>query len=1279
MSGSRLKVLRRTYSPPQPGDSRYVRVVEQTLGLQVLNGQKRVVRRIVVSGMALTLDAGDSTGLLERTRGGDDVAEVVIVGDTVAINMALTFPGAHVSIYARSLSFGNEQSFVDTAPPLRPARDPRIINGRDGLPAGAITVVVGEFHPASSTAKHFRAVGGAGEPADDGGLVPGTGNRMDVKPLAANDWAQLMSPSHRRLEHEEVLWQEGYVATFPEIPFDQVRGRASMYGGTLTYAEINNSYYKDNFHINTSSSAVVASIGSKDLPGRGADAARPGRPGTGGAGGTFEGVAAAAASFQGEGGQSGSQRPSSPGGPGGSPTQPVWVFIEGRPDGSNHNISTRYEVKDRAATGASSAPGPPPTSPTGAAGTVVSPQGAAAQGWVNGTSVATVLGYAHDALSANDWTTALTALQPYLAVFAPRAGGVPSLDETTLAALAAQMPGALGSADSLTVSAREVVAVAKAAQDSLDEYGNPVGWAPSVSLDTAVDVYSAVLDSAINQLNLSYTLQHAWSTVSQRGRHLDSMIASLAAASEQARKDLVEARSALVDVDARGSSPLRELDSLLAQSNDKAKQLTDRLQELKAEADKEEAADEVKKGIAAGLKIGGAFVKAIPLPEPYQTIAGGIGTLSETTSQFVDQGASDAAFDTLQSKVKEFTDRDDLADAFTTDLDTAMGTNDKRSADLKEQAVAVADELEKLKTAGDETSDAEAASEKADAAVDAVGSSGGATAKANAATAKAALVTKQQDLEAQQTHLEKANKTLAATKEERAQTVKTAAAKIQQVATGVAEIGKAINELAVYGSELDSRWTTTLAQIEEKDDQLASIKRDIDYLNARKRAVAVTIKKYERQMAKAAETINRNAVALVELRAQYAHTSDDLDAQALAYIQAAQRDAQRALVQFLYYVVKAYEYYTVQPWGNSQYSMVNQIFNKLGALLAGSKDANATTIDPDDLKTLKGVYEAPLVDMARQLAQSLMTGQAGRQDVTVDHVAVGPSVLAELNASLAGGSTGAATLNPAALGWLDVAKQRQRIRSIAVESVSARKLGDAPLPDRIVFTFVHSGQSIVRADGCLFAFVASDHRPEAPLQPSVTWETRASAPAAHLWTQSGDADTYQLAAGSLAVSAPGDEGNLLSKLLKDSQSALELAKLTRFRPGGFSDLELLVEVSPASARLEVTDLVVTVEQEAATDTTSALVCVFSNVDGSVPVSLSRPDRSGTNFGTCNLYAIFDRGDLSANPIQLTVPPEFVGRPFSRWVIDGSPAPTANRSASVTVKQSCQAVAEYAPS
>jgi hypothetical protein len=194
----------------------------------------------------------------------------------------------------------------------------------------------------------------------------------------------------------------------------------------------------------------------------------------------------------------------------------------------------------------------------------------------------------------------------------------------------------------------------------------------------------------------------------------------------------------------------------------------------------------------------------------------------------------------------------------------------------------------------------------------------------------------------------------------------------------------------------------------------------------------------------------------------------------------------------------------------------------------------------------------------------------------------------------------------------------------------------------------------------------------------VSWETRTSGPEKRLWKQNDNTDVYELTSGSLAAPAAGDEGNVLSRLMKDARSASELAKLSRFRPGGFSDLVLLVEVSPPEARPELTDIVVTLEQEAVGDTDRAMVTVLSNVEAPVPIQLSRPDLSGSNFGTSELYAIFNRGDLSANAVEFTAPPQIAGRSFKRWLIDGREGAAASGPSSVSVKQSCRAVAEYEP-
>jgi hypothetical protein len=1314
------KVLTRTYDPPQRDDLRYVHLADQTLDVREFNGFTRVVRRVTVSGVSLVLDEADASGLLKATRGSDDVAEVFLVADSITVRTGLTFPGANVHVYARAVSFPGPEACIDTSAPPNTYRDPTTSDGLDGFPAGDIDLVCATFSSDTSDALNLRAVGGAGQEADEGGLISGTGSRRDIPEVTQADWDALMSPSNRRLPHEEVFWDKyGYSSTMPYTPMADIYprlvadpnmptphapGEAITY--TITYAEIGNRYWRDNVHLNRSDREVIASVGSKQLPGVGADSAPPGRPGSGGAGGRLR------TSVDGlqqhctlAGGKSGPRHAGSPGGPGGTPADPVWVFFEGYPEGGDHKITTRIEPQRPAWPGRPSEPGPPPRLEAGADGVIERLEGTASSGWVNAVSLGAVVQFAQDLLAANQWPLAAQLLAPYAGVLGLD-DDQPTVNEGTVAALAEATPPALGDSGALATSAVQVVRMLAAANGFLDEYGKPVGWVPSVTLESALAVYNSVLDGAMNQLALSFALQRAWDQESKRAQRLDTMIESLMAASEQARQDMVSARDALVKRSEGKDSPLTEMVSLLQQATEQSEALDKRRIELMREADKQQVEQDQKQAIADGFKLAGAMLKALPLPEPVQTAVGAVGTLSDVTSSFIETDGSETAFENLKSSLTSFADRDDLTEVFSSDLNSAIGANDAQSSRLTEKAKQVAGRIESLKA--DRATQLGAHQAKLDAAKTRSSKLAAhrqaqrwsktspspppdlarlqseldqATATFDAAdAAEAAAAT---DLEQKQADLTGDREALDKLKAGRAAGVKSAMSKVKNLAEGAAEISKTINKMMVYQSTLDTRWDATLARVQGHDAEFRQIKNQLDFLNNRKALVAARIQRLQDEIQDSADTITRNARTLVELRAQYANSKDTLDPQAITYLRAVQQDAFKALSQFLYYVVKAYEYYVVEPWRDSQYTQATKMFQTLGTLLAKTQDAAATTLNPADLATLRTVYEQPLQAMGRALAESLMTGKTGRQQVITDTFTLRPDILARVNRGISDPQAQPETLfSPVALGWLDGGKERQRIRRIKVVGAEGRPVGGGAFPDAVAFTFVHRGRSIVRADGSLYAFDPSDGSNNRPYRPNITWETRASS-GASAWkpSQNSRQKIGVLDAAALTLAEPGDEGNLLSMLLGDqgqnAASSAELSKLSSFRPGCFSDLELVVTFKPTGAHVEFTKIVVEVTQEVVDCASEALVVVDNNAGLKIPVQFSRADLGAHTSGDGLVFGIFDRQGLARQPVTISVPATFGEHAFTGWTVDGRPAPAAAvKGSRLTVDRSCDVQASY---
>jgi hypothetical protein len=246
-----------------------------------------------------------------------------------------------------------------------------------------------------------------------------------------------------------------------------------------------------------------------------------------------------------------------------------------------------------------------------------------------------------------------------------------------------------------------------------------------------------------------------------------------------------------------------------------------------------------------------------------------------------------------------------------------------------------------------------------------------------------------------------------------------------------------------------------------------------------------------------------------------------------------------------------------------------------------------------------------------------------------------------------------------------------------VVAAAGRPVTPGLFPNEVSFTFVHRGKSIVRANGRLYAFDPSDGNREHPLGSGVIWETTASGTSA--WGDPTDGIS-KLDPTALKLTKPGEEGNLISMLLSkspsDANAADEVTKLSSYRPGAFSDLELIIEFLPTDARIEFTTLVVEVEQELFKRPSEALVSVRNEDDLLIPVSFSRPDLGQFSQGEGLVFAIYDRGELRAQPVRVTLQRQFGARWLKSASIDGKPASLDVANGTLTVSGPCAVIAKF---
>ncbi len=402
----------------------------------------------------------------------------------------------------------------------------------------------------------------------------------------------------------------------------------------------------------------------------------------------------------------------------------------------------------------------------------------------------------------------------------------------------------------MDLALREARELLRLAMQNADYFGKPPGWVPTLALESAAGIYDTLLPQAMNELYAAYYIERIAQSKQDKQQALRNFRALINNSSATAKEELVALRKQLP----RAMDDLEQLVIEMAEVSDK---LAERERALRERADQETVSQEQREAVAAGLKIAGAVIKAIPLPEPFQTAAGAFGSILDISGELVDTGGSDAAFEHLKTQVTAFTgDKESLTDYLNADLDVSLevGALEKDAAAARRDKEALeakwgeqAKELEALKEKRKEVYDtkkeallysrASTLPERAKIAKRAEKLT--TTYQQDVATLEAAANQKTLAYQAAQTKLSGLEADIAAKKADferdkeardkkkaaNAKAVQTRMKQLQTVATSVAGIAATLNKLAVSRTQLNSKFDQALAKL-EKDEILLCVGND---------------------------------------------------------------------------------------------------------------------------------------------------------------------------------------------------------------------------------------------------------------------------------------------------------------------------------------------------------------------------------------------------------------------------------------------------------------------
>ena len=549
-----------------PDATDYVVVSEEILGGHFFNTQERQTRRIEISGKRVHLIPEDKNGLFERfvyhqgTSTNADIQELAIYAETVVIGGKVRLPGTDVTIFAKELIFeDNDDAQIDTTPLSYTfaAANARILPPPPG--SHLSRTVLGEN----------------GNRGQDAGNVL---LRVDSLQLPNDRQRFVLRGGSGQEAGAGLPGQHG--ESRPVIRQEDGRGTDFFAIARVLHAYPNATYIQWNDIFQNPSTRY----GSRSFPTDGRPAIAGGRPGTGGTGGRLVSQFDMDSIADVSGGSAGRKAANQSGGRPGTPRTAYHIEI---PVIGSWGVNSRDSSFGRGWT----APG----GSAGSVGRAVQIEEQNASDWLHPSGMRAMISYAKDAYlnGHNDLAAELFNQYGHL------------LDEALLT-----NPGFVSQFQEIRT---EVATFEHQLANQLDYFGNPQGWAPTLSFAANYRAFQSAIDSDLKTLFLTRLVQRADAEQETKLASLTRLIGELDESIDHATAELNDAQERLPDLQG-------ELQDIVSETQGIQNELTVLEERLESRAEASVSARNVLNTI-------GGLLSVVPIPT-VSAIGGGLTSLN---------------------------------------------------------------------------------------------------------------------------------------------------------------------------------------------------------------------------------------------------------------------------------------------------------------------------------------------------------------------------------------------------------------------------------------------------------------------------------------------------------------------------------------------------------------------------------------------------------------------------------------------------------------------------
>jgi hypothetical protein len=727
-------------------------------------------------------------------------------------------------------------------------------------------------------------------------------------------------------------------------------------------------------------------------------------------------------------------------------------------------------------------------------------------------------------------------------------------------------------------------------EDSLDFFGNPVGWAPVLSLKSNLQIYNAEIDDAIDQLWYAYRVRTAFARVQDAAKDLQEAVGTLERSRSNIEQTLADAQNAVPDL-------------LLSLQDKQSTYATQHAALLKTVSDlKQMAAGNVERNriIDGVFGVIDAACTIIPVGQPYLKAAGGtlrsvsgffkgdpdapvnalnglaktagslktdldtykthltgknidnqLQALEDKTAEFdALTGSQQSAWDALESKVplyKEIRGARDNLRAKEREIDQTEGQIEHLQ---KKIAIWTRERPPKPTPPATDTDEDTIKREEIDKLIqeaegDITGKRTDLQTKKNElkglqttfGETKAALARSLKKYEwstsAQSTKTEIANKQRALTrkKAERSADIDTLQRGLGFASEGLGTLAETVKQLTLPADEVASLVDAELVKLEQSDAAYTQLKKTVDDLGLEVTGLKGALQSTCAEVDTATRSWLDNRRQARVLNAAIREKAKVLDHFALQFVEKMKADAYERLIRYQYYIQKAYEYLFLAPCPHVDYQL-KEMNEKILALL---ETASETALNPNDKKEMRTLFRSPIIKIRDAIIQQVQNyGQGNVGAVTVE---LAKNLVQTLNEGRR------VRCNLIDAFGLELSNTNHRIKGIKlIEAALATSAGPGPTTLRIYVG--HRGLSIVRGRDHLYCFSAG--RPGGRAQWGFSWDLERR-------TATTDTKTSETA-------------EILAELLGLQKNDTNLPSLSEYSPGMFSDFEMWTQwVWPGAA------------------------------------------------------------------------------------------------------------------